>query len=239
MIQSDALKLDGLSHGFFTRRGGFSTGIFSSLNCGLGSGDDRDVVLQNRALVAQTLGVDPGKLLSAYQVHSPDAVVVTGPWPTQDRPRVDALVTKTPGVALGVLTADCGPLLFADARARVIGAAHAGWKGALTGVTTRTLETMESEGAKRENIVAVMGPMISRAAYEVGPEFPSRFIDADPSNQRFFDTSCSTCRAISRPASDRKALAASSTCRSAHSATRSASSAIAARPIAMRKTTDG
>ncbi len=189
MIQSDALKLDGLSHGFFTRRGGFSTGIFSSLNCGLGSGDDRDVVLQNRALVAQTLGVDPGKLLSAYQVHSPDAMVVTGPWPTQDRPRVDALVTKTPGVALGVLTADCGPLLFADARARVIGAAHAGWKGALTGVTTRTLETMESEGAKRENIVAVIGPMISQAAYEVGPEFPSRFIDADPSNQRFFAAS--------------------------------------------------
>lgn len=189
MIQSDALKFDGLSHGFFTRRAGFSTGIFSSLNCGLGSGDERDVVLQNRALVAQSLDVGPEQLLSAHQVHSPDAMVVDRPWPSSERPRVDALVTRTPGLALGILTADCGPLLFADPHARVIGAAHAGWKGALTGVTARTLEAMESLGAMRQNIVAVIGPMISQTAYEVGPEFPARFIEADASNKRFFMTS--------------------------------------------------
>lgn len=189
MIQTDALSLDGISHGFFTREGGFSTGIFSSLNCGLGSGDDRDTVLMNRALVAQSLGVDPSRLLSAWQVHSAEAAVVDGPWRSEERPRVDALVTKTPGVGLGVLTADCGPVLFADGTARVIGAAHAGWKGALTGVTTRTLEVMESEGATRANITAVIGPMISRAAYEVGPEFPARFIDADPANARYFTPS--------------------------------------------------
>ena len=189
MIQSDALKLEGLTHGFFTRRGGFSEGIFSSLNCGLGSGDERDSVLKNRALVAQSIGVEPSTLLSAWQVHSAEAVVVDGPWTSEERPRVDALVTTTPGVGLGVLTADCGPVLFADPHARVIGAAHAGWMGALTGVTTRTVEVMEEQGAKRENIVAVIGPTISRRAYEVGPEFPSRFTEDDPSNARYFTPS--------------------------------------------------
>jgi YfiH family protein len=189
MIESDALKLDGFTHGFFTRRGGFSTGIFSSLNCGLGSGDERDTVLMNRSLVAQALGVGPSSLLSAWQVHSAEAVVVDGPWTGEERPRADAMVTKTPGVGLGVLTADCGPVLFADSQARVIGAAHAGWKGALTGVTARTVEVMEEQGAKRENIVAVIGPTISCRAYEVGPEFPARFTDADPANARFFTPS--------------------------------------------------
>lgn len=189
MIQADALALDGIAHGFFTRRGGFSSGIFSSLNCGMGSGDDRDAVLKNRALVAQTLEVEPGSLLSAWQVHSAEAAVVTRPWSTDERPRVDALVTATPGVALGVLTADCGPVLFADAGAKVIGAAHAGWKGALTGVTTQTLAVMEEQGADRANITAVIGPMISQAAYEVGPEFPERFIGADPVNSRHFSPS--------------------------------------------------
>ncbi|WP_373505602.1 peptidoglycan editing factor PgeF [Aestuariivirga sp.] len=189
MIQTDALTHDGISHGFFTREGGFSTGIFSSLNCGLGSGDERDTVLMNRALVAQSLGVSPSHLLSAWQIHSAEAAVVDGPWTSEERPRADALVTKTPGVGLGVLTADCGPVLFADRQAGVIGAAHAGWKGALTGVTTRTLEVMEGEGATRANITAVIGPMISRAAYEVGPEFPARFIDADPENARYFTPS--------------------------------------------------
>ncbi len=189
MIQSDALALEGISHGFFTRQGGFSSGVFSSLNCGLGSGDDRNTVLQNRAIVAQALNVSPSHLLSAYQVHSAEALTVSGPWESETRPRVDALVTKTPGVALGVLTADCGPVLFADMQARVVGAAHAGWKGALTGVTTRTLEVMEEQGADRSRIVAVIGPMISKDAYEVGPEFPQRFIEADEDNARFFSPS--------------------------------------------------
>ena len=190
MIAADALRIDGLTHGFFTREGGHSSGLFSSLNCGMGSGDDRETVLKNRALVAERLGVAPDCLLSAYQVHSAEAALVTGPW-TQDadRPRVDGLVTRTPGVALGVLTADCGPVLFADPEARVIGAAHAGWKGALAGVTTRTLALMEAEGARRDRIIAVIGPTISQAAYEVGPEFPALFTAADPANARYFAAS--------------------------------------------------
>jgi YfiH family protein len=188
MIAADALRLDGLTHGFFTREGGHSTGLFASLNCGMGSGDDRDTVTRNRTIVAERLGVAPDHLLSAYQVHSAEAAVVTGPW-HGERPKVDGLVTRTPGVALGVLTADCGPVLFADPQARVIGAAHAGWKGALTGVTTATLQAMEGQGAKRSRIIAVIGPMISQAAYEVGPEFPARFTEADPANARYFSPS--------------------------------------------------
>ncbi len=189
MIQTDALASPSLSHGFFTRQGGHSTGIFSSLNCGMGSGDARQSVLKNRATVAEAMHVAPDALLSAWQIHSPDVQVVSKPWETEERPRVDALVTRTRGLALGVLTADCGPVLFADPAAGVIGAAHAGWKGALTGVTTRTLEAMEGQGAQRARIVAVIGPMISKAAYEVGPEFPSRFTDAESSNARFFTPS--------------------------------------------------
>ena len=189
MIASDALNLDGISHGFFTRRGGHSTGLFDSLNCGMGSGDDKETVLKNRAVVAGELGVAPDRLLSAWQIHSPDAGVVAAPGEGEERPRVDALVTRTPGIGLGVLTADCGPVLLADPKARVIGAAHAGWKGALTGVTTRTLEVMEEQGAARADVIAVIGPMISKAAYEVGPEFPGRFIEADAANARFFTAS--------------------------------------------------
>lgn len=189
MIRSDALTVDGITHGFFTREGGHSEGMFTSLNCGMGSGDEREAVLRNRARVAERLGVQPERLLSAWQVHSAEAALVSGPWEGETRPRVDALVTATPGLALGVLTADCGPVLFADSKARVIGAAHAGWKGALTGVTTRTLALMEEQGARRERITAVIGPMISRAAYEVGPEFPARFTDADPRNARYFTPS--------------------------------------------------
>ena len=186
MITSDALSSSAIAHGFFTRQGGHSTGIFSSLNCGMGSGDDKETVARNRAVVAGEMGVGEDRLLTAYQVHSPDALVVTGPWEGDDRPRVDALVTRVPGLAIGVLTADCGPLLFADAEAGVIGAAHSGWKGALTGVTERTLAAMEGEGADRSRITAVIGPMISQAAYEVGPEFPERFVEADPGNARYF-----------------------------------------------------
>ena len=189
MIASDALALGGITHGFFTREGGHSTGLFDSLNCGMGSGDDKDTVLKNRATVAERLGVEPDRLLSAWQVHSPDAVVVSGAWPGDERPRVDALVTKTPGVGLGVLTADCGPVLFADPKAKVIGAAHAGWKGALTGVTSKTLAVMEEQGAHRADVTAVIGPMISKVAYEVGHEFPGRFTEADPANARYFTPS--------------------------------------------------
>lgn len=189
MIASDALAFDGISHGFFTREGGHSTGLFSSLNCGMGSGDDKASVMRNRAVVAGRLGVAPECLLSAWQVHSPDVAVVSGPWQGEERPRVDALVTRTPGLGLGVLTADCGPVLFADPAAKVIGAAHAGWKGALTGVTARTLDVMEEQGADRRNITAVIGPMISKAAYEVGPEFPGRFIETDAANARWFTPS--------------------------------------------------
>ncbi|MFN4142591.1 peptidoglycan editing factor PgeF [Aestuariivirga sp.] len=186
MIESDALRLDGIVHGFFTRQGGHSRGVFASLNCGMGSGDEREAVMRNRAIVAERLGVRPECLLSAWQVHSAEAAVVSGPWEGEERPRVDALVSRTPGVALGVLTADCGPLLFADREAGVVGAAHAGWKGALTGITRRTIEVMEEQGAERSRIVAVIGPMISQEAYEVGPEFPDRFTEADPANARYF-----------------------------------------------------
>lgn len=189
MIASDALAFAGISHGFFTREGGHSTGLFSSLNCGMGSGDDKASVMRNRAVVAGRLGVAPECLLSAWQVHSPDVAVVSGPWQGEERPRVDALVTRTPRLGLGVLTADCGPVLFADPAAKVIGAAHAGWKGALTGVTARTLDVMEEQGADRRNIAAVIGPMISKAAYEVGPEFPGRFIETDAANARWFTPS--------------------------------------------------
>ena len=189
MIVSDALDLPGLAHGFFTREGGHSQGIFASLNCGMGSGDDRETVRRNRGIVATRLGVSEPELLTAYQIHSPDAVLVAGPWTSDDRPRADAMVTRAKNLAIGVLTADCGPLLFADPRARVIAAAHAGWKGALTGVTARTLDLMEAEGARRSDIVAVIGPTISQSAYEVGPEFPDRFVEADAGNARYFTPS--------------------------------------------------
>lgn len=189
MIEADALRINGITHGFFTREGGHSAGLFASLNCGMGSGDDKDAVLKNRALVADRLAVAPDRLLSVWQIHSADAVLVEAAWPESERPRADAMVTRRRGVALGVLTADCGPVLFADAEAGVIGAAHAGWKGALTGVTTRTLDLMEEQGADRRRITAVIGPMISKAAYEVGPEFPARFTEQDPDNARYFTPS--------------------------------------------------
>ena len=189
MIQSEALSSQTIRHGFFTREGGFSTGIFASLNCGMGSGDDKTIVLRNRGVVADALSVAESKLLSAYQIHSANAVTVTEPWPGGERPRADAMVTATRGLAIGVLTADCAPILFADETAGVIGVAHAGWKGALTGITTQTLVAMETLGAKRQRIAAVIGPMISQRAYEVGPEFPDRFIDADAANKRYFTPS--------------------------------------------------
>ena len=184
MITSDHLNMPGVTHGFFTRQGGYSSGIFSSLNCGLGSGDDVGLVTKNRAKVADDLGISHSHLVSAYQVHSADVVVVDAPF--VERPKVDGLVTNKRGLALGILTADCGPVLFADHKAGVIGACHAGWKGALTGVTDNTVEAMESLGAARENIVAVLGPTISQKAYEVGPEFPRPFLEQNTSNKIYF-----------------------------------------------------
>lgn len=173
-----------LRHGFFTRRGGASSGVFSGLNCGPGSSDQSEIVQINRARVAEAMGVDPAYLITVHQVHSADAVPVTGP--LEERPRADALVTATPGVALAVLTADCQPVLFADRRAGVIGVAHAGWRGALDGVLETTVGAMEDLGAERERIRAVIGPSISQAAYEVGQEFIEEFLDDDAGNARFF-----------------------------------------------------
>jgi polyphenol oxidase len=189
MKQFDELKHDTIEHGFFGRQGGYSTGLYASLNVGLGSGDDRATVVRNRGVVAKSLGGSESQLVTAYQVHSPDVVVVTKPWNHEERPMVDGMVTTTPGVILGTLTADCGPVLFADTQAGVIGAAHAGWKGALSGVTDSTVMKMESLGATRENIVAVLGPTISKPAYEVGPEFILNFINVDAGNKIYFTDS--------------------------------------------------
>lgn len=189
-ITADALSaLPGIRHGFFTRQGGVSEGIYASLNCGVGSADDRAHVLENRARVAAELGVPAGRLATPYQVHSPDVVIVDQVWATGDGPKADAVVTNRPGIAIGVGTADCGPVLFADGAAGVIGAAHAGWKGAFTGVLEATVTAMESLGARRERIVAVLGPTISKSAYEVGPEFRARFLEADAANAAWFTPS--------------------------------------------------
>jgi YfiH family protein len=185
LTSPDLAGLPGVSHGFFTRQGGVSSGIYASLNIGLGSRDERAAVLENRTRVASLMGVAPGALLSPYQHHSPDAIVVDAPWEPDAQPRGDALVTDRPGIALAISTADCGPVLFADPQARVVGAAHAGWRGAFTGVLEATLAAMQQLGARNERVVAVLGPTISRANYEVGEEFVTRFLEADTANQRF------------------------------------------------------
>jgi YfiH family protein len=184
-VQAPALaSLPNIRHAFFTRQGGVSEGIYASLNGGIGSSDDPAKVQENRRRMAKTLEAAPGSLISVYQVHSPDAVIVEGPWKA-DRPKADAMVTAVPGLALGITTADCGPVLFADAQAGVIGAAHAGWRGAVTGVLESTLDAMERLGARRERIVAVLGPTISQKAYEVGPDFIERFMKEAPGYERF------------------------------------------------------
>ena len=190
MITSDQLKLNGITHAFFTREGGYSSGIFSSLNCGLGSGDDVALVTKNRAKVAEDLDVRHSHLVSAYQVHSAEVLIVDAP--LAERPKVDGMVTNKRGLALGILTADCGPVLFADMKAGVIGACHAGWKGALFGVTDSTVAAMVSIGATRKNIVAVLGPTISQSAYEVGPEFSKPFLEQDQTHSKYFIPSVKT-----------------------------------------------
>ena len=189
MLQAPSLgKMARIRHGFFTRTGGVSQGVYASLNGGVGSNDAPDKVADNRARMAAALGVTPGRLLTPYQIHSPDVVVAENPWTSADRPRADAIVTRTPSLAIGVSTADCGPLLFADEVAGVVGAAHAGWRGALTGVIEATVAAMEKLGAKRSRIAAALGPTISQPNYEVGPEFVERFLAADADNARFFAT---------------------------------------------------
>jgi YfiH family protein len=182
IITSDALP--GTRHGFFTRKGGASSGIFAGLNCGTGSSDLSDAVAINRARVAQAMDLPLSHLVTVNQVHSADVVMLTAP--LDPRPRADALVTATPGLGLAVLTADCQPVLFSDPQAGVIGAAHAGWRGSRDGVLEATLNAMEALGANRAAITAVIGPTISQAAYEVGPEFLDGFLQDDPDSQRFF-----------------------------------------------------
>jgi YfiH family protein len=183
-LESPVLKSPGVTHGFFTRHGGVSTGVYASLNGGVGSRDQPEMVAENRRRMAARLEVRPENLLVPYQIHSPDAVIVTAPF--SERPRCDALVTALPGLALGVTGADCGIVLLADPRARVVAAAHAGWKGALAGVLEATLDAMESLGAARGSIVAVLGPTIGQKSYEVGPEFFARFVLESKDYTRFF-----------------------------------------------------
>jgi YfiH family protein len=188
-VETPALTLPGIAHAFFTRQGGVSSGLYAGLNTGIGSQDDRALVLENRARAAGHLGVAPERLATPYQVHGTDAVVVQAVWGPGLGPKADAVVTDRPGIAVGVGAADCGPVLFADAEARVIAAAHAGWKGALTGILEATVVAMERLGAERSRIAAVLGPTISADAYEVGPEFVARFETADAENARFFRAS--------------------------------------------------
>jgi YfiH family protein len=172
-------------HAFFTSEGGVSEGVYASLNGGPGSNDDPAKVAENRARMAAQMGVTPDNFLTLHQIHSPDAVVATGPW-NGSRPKADALVSNTEGLSIGVTTADCGPVLFVDPHARVIGAAHAGWKGALSGILESTIEAMERLGADRASTVAAIGPLIRQHSYEVGAEFVERFLDADAEYARLF-----------------------------------------------------
>jgi YfiH family protein len=175
-----------IQHGFFTRQGGVSTGIYASLNCGLGSADDPEHVTANRTRCAAMLGIAPAGLVTAYQVHGINVAEVTSPWAPGNGPKADALVTNRRGVALGILTADCAPILLADRQAGVIGAAHAGWKGAKAGVAAAVVAAMVRQGARPENIAAAVGPVIGQASYEVGPEFRQAFLNDDPDASVFF-----------------------------------------------------
>ena len=187
MIQSEALSsLPNIAHGFFTREGGTSSGIYEGRNCGMGSDDLRANVIENRGRTADDLGVLRDNLLTVYQIHSPNVVVATNPWAADAAPEGDALVTATKGLALGILTADCTPILFADPEAGVVGAAHAGWKGAIGGVLEATVDAMTSLGANRARISCSIGPTISQANYEVGPEFQKQFVTETPDNSVYF-----------------------------------------------------
>ncbi len=187
-LLTEACTATPVRHGFFTRSGGVSAGIYRGLNVGLGSQDERQSVLENRARICRWFDVPEGRLATPHQVHSPDVWMVDASF-DGERPKADAVVSDTPGLIIGVLTADCVPILFADPDAGVIGAAHAGWNGALSGVAENTIAEMEGLGAQRSRIVASLGPAISGTNYEVGPEYVERFLRHDPDNERFFRSS--------------------------------------------------
>jgi hypothetical protein len=186
MIKAPALALTGIRHAFFTRAGGVSAGLYASLNGGIGSRDAAQNVAENRARMATALGVEPHRFLTAFQIHSPHVVVAETPWPADARPRADAIVTRMRALAIGITTADCGPVLLADPHARVIGAAHAGWRGALAGVIEATVEAMGRLGAAPGQIRAAIGPMIGQSNYEVGADLIARFDAEDRASSRFF-----------------------------------------------------
>lgn len=186
MVKAATLSLPGISHAFFTREGGVSDGFYASLNGGTGSEDAPARIAENRARMAAAVGVEPQRFLTAYQIHSPQVVIAETPWLGDIRPRADGIVTRTPGLAIGVSTADCGPVLLADAQAGVIGAAHAGWRGALSGIVEATVAAMERLGAAREHIRAALGPMIRQPNYEVGSDLMDRFAAEDPESGQFF-----------------------------------------------------
>ena len=194
MTTSDTITLDALAagggarHAFFTRRGGVSEGLFASMNCGFGSGDDRGKVAENRARAAARLDVAPDRLVTCHQMHGTEVVTVERPWRYEEAPRADAMVTTAPGIALGVLAADCAPVLFVDPGARIAAAAHGGWRGALAGVVEATVAAMVRLGARREHIRAGIGPCIAQPSYEVGPEFRDRFLVEAADNAGFFVT---------------------------------------------------
>ena len=190
MIQADSLQdCRRVRHAFFTRQGGVSEGIYASLNCGYGSNDDRAKVMENRRRALAMIGLPGEALATTYQVHSAEVVEVTEPFPLDARPKVDAMVTRRPGIVLGIGTADCSPVLFADPDAGVVAAAHAGWRGAVGGVVEATVQRMTALGADPRRIHAAVGPCIAQPSYEVGPEFPRPFLQQDPENRRFFISS--------------------------------------------------
>ncbi len=232
----------GVRHAFFTRVGGVSEGLYASLNGGLGSQDAPERVAENRARMCAQLGLPRDRLVSLYQVHSADVVTVEAPF-AAERPKADAMVTRIPGLALGIATADCGPILFADPENGVVGAAHAGWKGALTGVIGATVSAMEALGARRSRIVAVLGPTIGQASYEVGPDFVARFGSDAPGMERFLGpgtrpgTPSSIFRASSWPGSARPRSARPPHSISAPTPIRSGSTATGGPRIAARRIT--
>jgi polyphenol oxidase len=190
MIESALLTgVPGVRHGFFTRQGGHSSGIYASLNCSFGSKDDNSAVTRNRETVAARLQVEADRLMTVWQSHSPDVIMVEAAWDVRSPPEADAMVTSRPGIAVAVMSADCTPILFADRAGRAVGVAHAGWKGALGGVLEATIAAFERQGVQPSDLSATIGPTIGQANYEVGPEFFDGFLAEDPANQRFFTTS--------------------------------------------------
>ena len=244
MIHASSLASPNIRHAFFTREGGVSSGIYESLNGGIGSNDAPENVRENRARMATALGVAPTHLVTCYQIHSPDVIVATEPWTRENSPRADAIVTRVPGLAIGVGTADCGPVLFADAEAGVVGAAHAGWKGALTGVLEATVAAMEKLGATRARIRAAIGPLIRQPNYEVGRGVRRALrgrgrmrTGGSSCRRRAPVTRCSTCPATSGRGSNALKSQASRTSGCAPMRIRRASSATAAPRIAASRTT--